>query len=503
MNGVPHGEPRSFLDPMTALPHNWSKSRARFPLQKVPDRVAVLVLVVVSAIALSTFREYGLGWDDYAQSEYGDLLVALYASGFRDTRALSFVNLYEYGGGFDLAASLLAKVLPFGVFPTRRWLGAIIGIVGLLVTWRTARRLGGPIAGMLALILLAACPLYYGHMFMNAKDAPFAVAMTILLYGLVRIFEDYPRPAPASLVAFAIGLGLAIGSRIIGGVAAVDALGAVVLLVVSEAQTKGLRHSMQRLAEFLLRLLPAFVVSYLVMGLVWPWAVIDPLNPVHALIYFSRFFEQPWKELFAGILIAVPDMPWTYLPTLLTLIVFLTPPIAVLCGLAGARLLDRLRRYGPAPLGAAIALLLFGIALPVIEMVRLHPYQYTYFNHLAGSVPAARNRYMLDYWGLSFKEASEKLLARLAERGKQPPAGRRWIIATCGPHRPAQVALGPDFETTWESKGADFALMLGEFYCAKLDAPILAEVTREGVVYARVYDLRGKTIPSLLTIPPP
>jgi len=388
--------------------------------------------------------------------------------------------------------------------------------------------------------------------------------MTILLYGLIRIFEDYPRPAPASLVAFAIGLGLAIGSRIIGGVAAVDALGAVVLLVVSEAQTEGLRHSMQRLAEFLLRLLPAFVVSYLVMGLVWPWAVIDPLNPVHALIYFSRFFEQPWKELFAGTLIAVPDMPWTYLPTLLTLklpelmlalalagtllvfaqtvqstiparrraaqlivalaaivpilitfvtrpafyngirqFVFLTPPITVLCGLAGARLLDRLRRYGPAPLGAAIALLLFGIALPVIEMVRLHPYQYTYFNHLAGSVPAARNRYMLDYWGLSFKEASEKLLARLAERGKQPPAGRRWIIATCGPHRPAQVALGPDFETTWESKGADFALMLGEFYCAKLDAPILAEVTREGVVYARVYDLRGKTIPSLLTIPPP
>ena len=72
----------------------------------------------------------------------------------------------------------------------------------------------------------------------------------------------------------------------------------------------------------------------------------------------------------------------------------------------------------------------------------------------------------------------------------------------CGPHPPAQVALGPDFEPTWDPKGADFALMLGEFYCARLDAPVLAEVARAGVVYARAYDLRGRTVDSLFTLPP-
>ncbi len=60
-----------------------------------------------------TFRDYGLSWDDYTHAEYGDLLLALYASGFADQRALSFVNLYMYGGGFDLLAALAAKVLPF------------------------------------------------------------------------------------------------------------------------------------------------------------------------------------------------------------------------------------------------------------------------------------------------------------------------------------------------------------------------------------------------------
>src|SRR5262249_16449201 len=123
------------------------------------------------------------------------------------------------------------------------------------------------------------------------------------------------------------------------------------------------------------------------------------------------------------------------------------------------------------------------------------------FNALFGGVRRARDRYMLDYWGLSFKQASKALLAELAERHETKPANRRWKIAVCGPHRSPQVELGPDFETTWEPMGADFAMMLGEFYCATLDAPILIEIVRDGVTYARVYDIRGRSIPTLLTRP--
>ena len=65
----------------------------------------------------------------------------------------------------------------------------------------------------------------------------------------------------------------------------------------------------------------------------------------------------------------------------------------------------------------------------------------------------------------------------------------------------SSVALGPQFTTTWDPKGADFAMMLGVFYCAKLDAPVLFEIVRDGIVYARVYDIRGRSISSLLTVP--
>ena len=136
------------------------------------DRLAFVVLGVVAVIAAATFRDYGLGWDDYTHSEYGDLLLAFYGSGFSDQRALSFVNLYKYGGGFDMAAALVAKVLPFGLFETRRLVGAAVGIVGLIATWRIGRRLGGPVTGLVALLLLATCPLYYGHMFMQRTILP-------------------------------------------------------------------------------------------------------------------------------------------------------------------------------------------------------------------------------------------------------------------------------------------------------------------------------------------
>ena len=529
---------------------------------RVCDRIAVAVLGVVTLVALATFRDYGLSWDDYAHSEYGDLLLAFYKSGFKDQRALSFVNLYRYGGGFDLLAALIAKVLPLSVFETRRLLGAAIGVLGLFVTWRTGRRVGGPLAGLVALALLAACPLYYGHMFMNPKDSPFAVAMAILLLGLVRMFEQYPRPTMAARMLAGAGFGLSIGSRVLGAFGAISALAALALIFTIEIRRDGVRPTAARLGSFALSLLPAAVLAYAVMALVWPWSVIDPLNPFRAVEYFSHFFEEPWEELFGGALIPVPDMPRSYVPTLFVLklpeifsllgfggmagalvaaarrdvavnrraiyllialsaalplavtvalrpamyngirhFVFVLPPLAVLGGLAATWLVDAAAQRWRFANACAAVIFAAGIALPIVAMVRIHPYEYSHFNWLAGGVRGAQHRYMLDYWGLAFKQASQELLEKLAERGDTKPAGRRWKVAVCGPHRSPQVELGPDFETTWDPHGADFAMMLGVFYCAKLDAPVMVDIERAGVSYARVYDIRGRSIDSLLTQP--
>src|SRR5205814_8485475 len=140
-------------------------------------------------------------------SAYGVLLLALFGSCLAVSRSWSFVNLYYYGGGLDMAGALMAKVSPFDLFETRRLVGAAIGLIGLFVAWRIGRRVGGSKAGLFAIALLALSPLYYGHMFMNPKDAPFAVAMAIMLLGLVRAFQEYERPSPAAVALTGIGIG--------------------------------------------------------------------------------------------------------------------------------------------------------------------------------------------------------------------------------------------------------------------------------------------------------
>jgi Dolichyl-phosphate-mannose-protein mannosyltransferase len=537
---------------------------ARRSVERTCDDLAIIALGAVALVAGLTFRDYGLGWDDYTHAEYADLLLRMYGSGFRDTGALSFANLYMYGGGFDMAAALLHKVIPLELFETRRLLGAAVGVVGLAVTWRLGRRVGGPLAGLATLLLLALCPTFYGHMFMNPKDAPFAVAMVILILGLVRLAEEYPQPSPRTILIVGFGAGLSIGCRVLGGLALVYAVAGFVPLLVEEYHTQGAREAAHRFAHVVYVLLPGLVFGYLVMGLIWPWSIMEPGHPFEALTYFSHFFEKPWKEMFDGALVSVPDMPWSYLPTLFALqlpevllallvagvvgtftslsrsnvpgrrktvllmltlaatlplviamvkrpalyngirhFIFVIPPMTVLAGLAFARGMDRLRHNRRSWQPAALALFAFGLLLPLGEMIRLHPYQYTHFNHIAGTVRAADDLFMLDYWGLAFKQASDGLREELTERQEAPPHGRKWKVAVCGPQRPAQVALGPDFTIGWDSHSADFAMTLGEFYCKGLTAPVLVEIKRDDVVFARVYDIRGRSISSLLAIPAP
>ncbi|OSI41061.1 ArnT family glycosyltransferase [Bradyrhizobium canariense] len=549
---------------MTSITTSAIDTPLRRSVERTCDDLAMLVLAAVAVIAGLTFRDYGLGWDDYTHAEYADLLLRMFGSGFKDTAALSFANLYMYGGGFDMVAALLHKVIPLELFETRRLVGAVVGVIGLAVTWRLGRRIGGPLAGLASLLLLALCPIFYGHMFMNPKDAPFAVAMIILMLGLVRLAEEYPQPSPRTILIVGLGAGLSLGTRILGGLALVYAVIGFMPLFLEELRSEGLRESVRRFAHVVYVLLPGLVLGYLVMGLIWPWSIMEPGNPFEALTYFSHFFEKPWKEMFDGAIVSVPDMPWSYLPTLFALqlpevmrvltfgavigtlvmlprrevparrktillmltlaatlplaiamvkrpalyngirhFVFVIPPMAVLGGLAFGWAMERLRANHRTWQPVVLATFCFGLALSLAEMIRLHPYQYTHFNHIAGTVRGADDRFMLDYWGLALKQASDELREQLVERQEVPPRNRKWKVAVCGPQRPAQVALGPDFTIGWDSNAADFAMTLGEFYCKGLTAPVLVEIKRDDVVFARVYDIRGSSISSLLSIPAP
>ncbi|MFS8038848.1 ArnT family glycosyltransferase [Xanthobacter sp. AM11] len=525
----------------------------------IADTCALVVLAAIAGIAILTFADYGLGWDDFTHSQYGNLLYSYFSSGLTDQKVFSFVNLYYYGGGFDLAAAMLAKAMPYvDVFDIRRLLGALVGVGGLFIVWRTGRRIAGPWGGLAAILLLFICPLYYGHMFMNAKDAPFAVAIAGLIYAFVRALDEFPNPSPRTVALFGLFLGLTVGTRVMGLITGVYMGAAIAFLLAVETVQLGIRSALARSLRFVALLAIGLPLAYLVLGLIWPWGVADPLNPLVAVKYYSKFWEVPWREMFEGRPILVPDMPRSYVPTLFSVqmpelflglslagtagalvailagkgtpasrarlvlivmaalfpvalvmatrpvvyngirhFVFITPPLALLGGLAVEWVRTKAQNLPRLAQGALAAAFVVGIAVPAADFRALHPYEYTYYNRIAGGIKAADKMFMLDYWGLAFKQATEELDEYVEQHRRSLPQGRKLRVAVCGPYFAAAAELGPRYETTYDSRNADFYLQLGEFYCAQVKAPTLVKIEREGVVYATVYDVRGRPFPSV------
>ena len=234
-------------------------------MSSIFDRLAIGVLAALGVVALLTFRDYGLSWDDYAHSEYGDLLLQFYASGLRDQRALSWVNLYYYGGGFDLLAAVAAKFLPLTLFETRRLVGAAVGISGCSSLGGSVAASAGRPAGLIALVAargLSALlrphvhqsqgrPVRRGHGHSSVR--PGAVLRRIS----ARVDSQPPRsPALVSVLSF--------GSRIMGAFGALDTLGGARLDL---CRSKAVRWAFVKPAPdsdiSCLALVPAMVLAYL------------------------------------------------------------------------------------------------------------------------------------------------------------------------------------------------------------------------------------------------
>ncbi|WP_277957550.1 hypothetical protein, partial [Anaeromyxobacter oryzisoli] len=104
-------------------------------------------------------------------------------------------------------------------------------------------------------------------------------------------------------------------------------------------------------------------------------------------------------------------------------LLFVLPALAATAGWALSAALDRLPRLvGRAALGLTAAL----AALAVADAVRLHPYQYLYFNRsVAGGLAGASRDYELDYWGATGREAMAWVT-----RNVPPRAGGPLSVAT-------------------------------------------------------------------------
>jgi hypothetical protein len=541
-----------------ALP--WNRAIRFFARFSAYDLATAGLIVALGVIALCTFKDYAITNDEEVQQRYGELIVAYYASGFADQGVFSFQNLYLYGGLFDIVAVVLNHMLPIDPYDLRHILCALVGIGGVAAAAATARLIAGPRAALIAAVGLSISGVWYGAMFNHTKDIPFAAAMTGATFLLIRIAHRLPSPRAGDVAAFGLLTGAALGIRVLGLLLVIYA-GFAIALYLPRPWLALDRARWRFLIESSLRLLPALMLAYVIMILAWPWAGLAPLNPIRGLLAFSEFHYEI-RTVLAGRVYQMADVPRLYVPIyflirvpLLVLIgvalamlsvllplraarfgqlqgrdialisltvifpltcqvichgpaftglrhfLFVLPALAILAGIGLDAALSALavRSRAAASIGLAIVTACF--LCDAVTLVRLHPYEYLFYNPVVGGLQGASRRYDLDYWFSSMPEALNQLeayLRRTAAIDANWPA-QVYSVAVCGERLPFEKnvtlpQLQFDFKPRWEQ--SEFFIAPTHMNCDNdLDGKVIGTVERLGVVISYIKDRRALAQP--------
>jgi Tfp pilus assembly protein PilF len=108
---------------------------------------------------------------------------------------------------------------------------------------------------------------------------------------------------------------------------------------------------------------------------------------------------------------------------------FAYPPMAVAAGLGFNALVEFLKnKYLKV---AAIALPVLLLIMPLVHIIKNHPYEYVYFNELAGGMEKMYGNYEMDYYYHSTRKASEWIIANAEKSGLE--TGDKIIVASWHP----------------------------------------------------------------------
>lgn len=433
---------------------------------------SLLLIALFIAMPLLSF-DYGATGDENLQDNYGEKLVDYYLSLGQDQSALNYKNLYLYGGLFEFMASGSADLINPMIkgnyrYEIRHVLNSLVGFLAILFTALLGRYIGGWRGGLLALLMLALSPRFFGHCMNNPKDIPFAAFYIMGIYFLIKLLAEIPKPDKRTLGWLIVAIGAAISVRI-GGLLLIAYLGLFLLVAVFR------ESSSERLSFFRSIVKPGLIAGiggYLAGLIFWPYGHQNPfLNPFRALENMSDF-PTVISVLFEGQVIQSSNVPWYYIPQFLVYtaplfaliafglmvllltswrpkkqvywlwpiifaavfpvvyiiykgsnlydgmrqVLFIYPPFVLAGAMAVNQLFERFQKWGPRLIISGGLTVL--MAIPFWFMITNHPNQVVYYNSIAGGVDGAYGEYELDYWGNSTKQAAHKLATRILGDGQ-------------------------------------------------------------------------------------
>ncbi len=511
------------------------------------NRATFLLFAGAAFLVFATFRDYGITWDEHFHDTYGKAVLRHFETGFSDPAALTYFNLWLYGAAFDVTAAVAKRLLPFPAHEVQHLMIALAGLAGAAAASRIGHLAGGPRVGFLAGLVLLATPSWWGHMFVNPKDIPFAAAMAWALYWSMRAALELPRPAFGTMFWLGLSLGLSLGIRIAGVYAFVFPAFAGALWLALRVQARGADGLVPEIATAARGFALAAALAYAVMLAAWPWALRDPLHrpfealavfaatpwdinvlldghlvssmalprdyllvylgvklPVFALVALAAAFVAGVQALRTGGMSALrPDVALPAFAVLFPLLgfavlrpvtydgirhfLFVLPPLAAVAAMGLDRFVAAARRM-PMAARAALGTLVVAIGTShALYLHEIHPYQYAYFNGLVGGMRGAAGRFELDYWGSSYREAALALRAIVATTADGPHT-----VFVCAEGSSAAPFLAPELEPTADDRAADFYIATTRLDCDReYEGETVLTVARDGAVLAVVKDRRA------------
>jgi hypothetical protein len=186
-----------------------------------------------------------------------------------------------------------------------------------------------------------------------------------------------------------------------------------------------------------------------------PWLAVSAwlVVPIVAAFLFQSVMYSGWRHLY-----------------------FIYPPL-VLLAVYGLRVLHGwiAKRLGPgrdwAARAATFLILAIGLAGPLSFTLRYPLHGYVYFNGLAGNPASLRQRFPLDYWGLSYKQAIDYILAHDPRDSiriySADTPGLNYIYGGLDPQSRSRVVVAQDQDDDIDYFIGDFAYHPDDYFSSR------------------------------------
>lgn len=343
---------------------------------------------------------------------------------------------------------------------------------GIYFLYRISKRWMSDSSALFAAALFSLQPLLWGHAFINPKDPPFMTFfLASVCYGfeMVDAVAQDAKDRTRKILLASFFLGIAASIRVLGPFAGL----LVILYSIGKSFDSNFRVSASRwLKKYFPPIFRYGVFSIIVMFLTWPYLWENPLKNFIEVFHFMSDNPTQLSVLFGGDIYRAGELPRRYLPFMLAItltepviplflagiplgywihirsrdeaqrdrhiglslvllwfvtlvayvllrrpsmydgirhFLFILPPVFIFAGLAFESVFEIIQSRIKPSIWLRAALGLFLILPGIYSLVRLHPYQYTYYNFFIGGTSGAFRSYETDYWLTCYKDAVEEL----------------------------------------------------------------------------------------------